>query len=172
MCRGRSQSWWSVRSTPTIYDSRLKPDAQHRRDKDSAHSYAIYVADVEDELIRALKEFLSEALSIRDSLIYGVPSKQAPPAPEAFAKQLSTLPSASVAESAALQSARVNGYIIREGAPVNRREAGRVLSAEALIDTGLLDCCSRATQLTDLRSPLSLVPIWQDPQYRFGATQS
>ncbi len=95
------------------------------------------VADVQASLTGALAAFLDDAVSLRNSLIDDGKSIHPPPDTKAFATRLAALPSASAVDRATMDVAKENAYLLpRPGKQADRRQAGRALSATALVETG------------------------------------
>jgi hypothetical protein len=124
------------------------------------------VADAQVSLTRALTVFLNDAVSLCSSLVDDGTPIHPPPDTKAFATQLAALPSASTADRAATEAAKENAYLLRE--QTNRRQAGRALSAEALVETGIAglllsgEVVDRAVLVTQLAAYLAgpPSPVW------------
>jgi hypothetical protein len=86
----------------------------------------------------ALERFVEDALKQRDSFVRDGTVVRLRPSVEDFAARLAELSLAKEADRVAADVALANGYLLREErAGVERRPAGRALSAVALVDTGV-----------------------------------
>ena len=96
------------------------------------------MTSAQDRLKAALTSFLEDAVAARNTARGSGTPIEPGPGVEAFAARLAALPSAEVADRAATDEAKENGYLLRE--PLEGRErhpAGRPLSADALVETGV-----------------------------------
>jgi hypothetical protein len=98
------------------------------------------VTETSDALIAALTRFLVDAITARDQI--RIPGASVPwnYGAGSFAAHLASLSTAEAARHAAAKAANENGYLIREprdGVPPG--PAGRVLSADALLETGVAE---------------------------------
>ena len=138
--------------------------AQSDRDRRRVRSWTASLMAVSEEnvpiaLLDALWLFLREAVAFRSSL------PDALPAVKAFARSLAALPSAVAAGQVAMETAAANAYVIREGTPADHRRAGRALSADNLVDTGVAglllsaDLIDQPVLTTELAAYLAGPPI-------------
>lgn len=121
------------------------------------------------ELEVAVERFVEDALKQRDTFLRDDRVVRLRPGVEDFATRLAELPSAKEADVIAADVARANAYLLREErAGVERRPAGRGLSADALAETGFaglvlgeedVDAQTLAAELAGyLAGPA--VPVW------------
>jgi hypothetical protein len=90
------------------------------------------------KLEAALERFVEDAMRERDSFLRGGNVVRLRPGIDDFTARLAELPSAKEADAVAADVALANGYLLREErAGVDRRPAGRSLSADALVETGV-----------------------------------
>lgn len=96
------------------------------------------MSDGSSELEAAVARFIADAQATRDSFVGEGTVMQLRPGVEDFAERLAALPSAMEADAVASDVAHANAYLLRDQRPgVERRAAGRELSADALVDTGV-----------------------------------
>lgn len=119
----------------------------------------------------ALHRFVDEAKSVVEGRAEGAGSPvRLLPGEGAFAARVAALPSATEADAAALETARVNEYLLcPPQAGIDRRVAGRALTAEALVETGVaglllsdesIDVPALVTELAGyLAGPT--IPLWR-----------
>ncbi|MFP5328171.1 MAG: hypothetical protein ACLGHT_11900 [Acidimicrobiia bacterium] len=96
------------------------------------------MSDRSPELEAAVARFVGDAMAARDSFTRDGTVMQLRPGIEAFAERLAELPSAKEADAIASDVAHANAYLVRnQRAGVERRTAGRGVSAEAVVETGV-----------------------------------
>lgn len=128
------------------------------------------MVDTDAALLAALLLFIDDAVAARDRLRRDDSVVRLLPRAEDFARTLASLPAAVAADSAAIDAAMANDYLVREPAEGREvRSAGRVLSSEALTATGVagLLLAEREVNRSVLGSELAgylagpAVPIWE-----------
>lgn len=96
------------------------------------------MSDGVPDLEAAAQRFVEDALAQRDSFVRNDSVVRLRPGVEDFAARLAELPSAKEADAVAVDVAHSNGYLLREErAGIERRTAGRSMSAEALVEIGV-----------------------------------
>lgn len=127
------------------------------------------MTDSSPELETAVARFIEDALKERDSFVRDGTVVRLRPGAEDFAARLAELPSAKDVDAVACDVAQANGYLLRDQrAGVERRPAGRGLTADALVETGVAGLLLFAEQFDEVALASELagylagpaIPVW------------